>query len=101
MAFQGLLQRILFGTRMQSTEAVQQQIRNVLDGLGTVSAQQLYSQIDLQASPAHTKMMIDQAAQILVNTRIVTATRNQATVDPVNADGSYELTYPTAKDISR
>lgn len=101
MAGSGLLQRLFFGTRMQSTEAMQQQIRVILDGLGSISAQQLYAKVEAQAGPAHTQMMVDQAAQILVNTRIVVATRNQSPVDPVNAGGDYQLAYPKQKDISR
>lgn len=82
--------RLLIGNATPSTESVQRQILNYLDGNGPSDAAVLYQRIDLSDYSSHPTMLIDQAAQILVNQGLISATRNGKPVDPVNAAGTYK-----------
>lgn len=91
MAFLDALRRTFLGGFLPSTESVQRQILNCLDGHGETAAEALYERIDLPSGVGHPRLMIDQAAQILVNKGHVEARRNGGSVDPVSAGGQYTL----------
>ncbi|MDF1748207.1 MAG: hypothetical protein P1V34_04960 [Alphaproteobacteria bacterium] len=95
--------RLLTGRTRPTTEQVQRQILTFIDGNGVVEATQLYARLNITRGgyrePTSTdKGMIDEAAQILVNKRMLRATRDRRPVDPVTAGGVYLLAYPIEKD---
>jgi hypothetical protein len=95
MAFLNTLQRALFGRSPPSPETVQRRVLMYLEGNGETEAATLYERIDLPGGPGSSRTAIDQAAQILVNTRKAEARdANGHQTDPVYAGGAYRLRLP-------
>lgn len=99
MAFFSTLQRALLGRSPPSPETVQRRVMLFLEGNGEADAATLYERIDLPGGSGSSKTAIDQAAQVLVNTRRAVAhdAKGQAT-DPVYAAGNYRLSPLPAPD---
>lgn len=92
MAFLSTLQRALFGRSPPSPETVQRRVMMYLEDNGETGAATLYERIDLPGGPGSSRTSIDQAAQVLVNTRRAEAVNAQGqAVDPVYAGGAYRL----------
>jgi hypothetical protein len=103
MRLSEILGRLVTGRARPTTEQVQRQILTFIDGNGAVDAAFLYARLNIQRGgyrePTDSdKGMIDEAAQILVNKRMLRATRDARPVDPVMAGGTYRLAYPIEKD---
>lgn len=101
MSFSRFLRRFLSTRGMLTTESVQDQILSHLNGHGAVNAMHLYTYLNSATQRDMDHRMIDEAAQILVNRRVVRATRSGRPVDPVHAGGDYSLAFPIEEDSSR
>lgn len=91
MKLDGLLKRFLGFGQHRLTEDVQLAILTYLDGHGSGTPEDVIR--SLYPDQASTGLLAEvlQAAQILVNRREITATRNGVPVDPVNGDATIVL----------
>lgn len=91
MKLDGLLKRIVGFGQHRNTEDVQLAILTYLDGHGSGTPEDVIQTFYPSDVTARTLAEVLQAAQILVNRREITATRNGVPFDPVNGDAAIVL----------